>query len=92
MKLLWRNFSLNSNNQIFTHSKLQKLFDTCRLQGKWKRMGESLPLCYVAIENGASIELTLIKSKFSESFIFKKDSQIIIKDSIAEFQEEDLLR
>ena len=92
MKCLQEDFSLNSNNQIFTHSKLQKLFDTCRLQGRWKRMGDSVPLCYVAIEDGASIELNLIKSKFSESFVFKKDSQIIVKDSIAEFQEEDLLR
>lgn len=83
---------MKSNDQIFTHSKLQKLFDTCRMQGKWNRMDDSLPPCYVSKEDGASVELNLIKSKFSESFIFKKDSQIIIKDSIAEFQEEDLLR
>lgn len=62
------------------------------MQGKWNRMDDSLPPCYVSKEDGASVELNLIKSKFSESFIFKKDSQIIIKDSIAEFQEEDLLR
>ena len=85
-------FSLNTNNQLFSNTKLQKLFDTCRLQGKWKRVDNSLPLCYVAIEAGASIELNLLQANFSESFIFKKDSKIIIRDSIAEFQEEDLLR
>ncbi|QDI89232.1 hypothetical protein Nisw_06690 [Candidatus Nitrosopumilus sp. SW] len=80
------------NNQIHDNSKLHKLFDVCKLHGKWKRADNSIPRNYVALEDGASVDLNIIKANFSESFEFKKNSKIIVKDSIAEFYEKDILQ
>ena len=80
------------NNQIYDNLKLQKLFDVCKLNGKWKRVDTSIPRTYVALEDNASIDLSIIRANFTESYVFKKNSRIIVKDSIAEFYEEDLIR
>ena len=80
------------HNQIYGNSKLQKLFDVCKLKGKWRRVDNSIPRNYIALEDGASIDLDMIKANFSESVVFKKNSRIVVKDSIAEFYEEDILR
>lgn len=83
---------MNENNQAYGYCKTQKLFDTCKIEGKWKRADNSVPRKYVAIEDGASIELSIMGGDFTESFRFKKNSHVIIKDSIAEFYERDLFR
>ncbi|MCV0401351.1 MAG: hypothetical protein K5777_05175 [Nitrosopumilus sp.] len=72
--------------------KTQKLFDTCKLIGKWKYADNSQHSHYEALEDGATIEFSLIRANFIESFRFKKSSRIIIKDSIVEFYDEDLFR
>ena len=81
-----------NKNQIYRNHKSQKLFDTCKLEGKWKRKDDSVPQCYVSLEDNASILLSIVGTNYSESFMFKKNSQIVVKDSIVEFFEEDLLR
>lgn len=81
---------MKTNNRIHSNFTLKKLFDTCKLEGQWKRVDNSIPRRYVSLEDGASIELKMIKANFIESYNFKKNSFIIIKDSIAEFYEEDL--
>lgn len=81
---------MKTNNRMHSTFTMKKLFDTCKLEGQWKRVDDSIPLCYVSLEDGASIELKMIKANFTESYSFKKNSFIIIKDSIAEFYEEDL--
>lgn len=83
---------MKSNTQTYRNIKSQKLFDTCKLEGKWKRADDSIPRRYVALEDGALITLRILGTQYSESFIFQKNSEIVIKDSIAEFFEEDLLR
>lgn len=80
------------NTQTYRNIKSQKLFDTCKLEGKWKRVGDSIPRRYMSLEDGALITLHILGTQYSESFIFKKNSEIVIKDSITEFFEEDLLR
>lgn len=83
---------MKNNNQIYQNHKSRKLFDTCELEGIWKRKDDSIPQCYIALEDGASISISIIGTDYSESFMFKKNSQIVVKDSIVEFFEEDLLR
>ncbi|KFM19551.1 hypothetical protein AAA799P11_00540 [Marine Group I thaumarchaeote SCGC AAA799-P11] len=83
---------MKNYSQTYGNSKLQKLFDTCKLEGRWKRMDDSLPRCYVSLEDGAAISLSMLGVDYSESFIFKKNSKIVVKDSVAEFFEDDLLR
>ncbi len=83
---------MRNKNQIYRNYKSQKLFDTCKLEGRWKRKDDSIPQCYVSLEDGASISLSIIGTDYSESFIFKQNSEIVVKDSIVEFFEEDLLR
>ena len=83
---------MKANNQTGFNSKTQKLFDTCKIQGRWKRADNCVPRKYVATEDGASIELSIMDGDYTESFRFKKNSNIIIKDSIAEFYERDLFR
>lgn len=80
------------NNQTYGRCKTQKLFDTCKIEGRWKRADNSVPRKYIATEDGASIELSIMDGDYTESFRFKKNSTIIIKDSITEFYERDLLR
>ncbi|AFS81082.1 hypothetical protein NKOR_05995 [Candidatus Nitrosopumilus koreensis AR1] len=80
------------NTQTYHNIKSQKLFDTCKLEGKWKRLDDSVPRRYVTLEDGALISLSILGTQYHESFIFKKNSEVVIKDSIAEFFEEDLLR
>lgn len=83
---------MKNDNQTHRDFKTQKLFDACRLEGRWKRVDNSMPRHYIALEDGVSLELSIIDSDFTESFRFKKNSEIIIKESIAEFYEEDLFR
>ena len=83
---------MKANNQTCNDFKTQKLFDTCKIEGRWKRADNSVPRKYVAIEDGASIELSIMGGDYTESFRFKKNSNVIIKDSIAEFYERDLFR
>lgn len=81
---------LNTGNQIHDRVKTHKIFDTCKLAGKWKHVDNSSPFHYEALEDGATIELCMIQVDLIESFRFKKSSKIFIKDSIMEFYEEDL--
>ncbi|MBS1268604.1 MAG: hypothetical protein MAG458_01335 [Nitrosopumilus sp.] len=81
-----------NKNQIYRNYKSQELFDTCKLEGKWKRKDNSIPKYYISLEDGVSISLSIIGTTYSESFVFKKNSQIVVKDSIVEFSEEELLR
>lgn len=83
---------MKRDDQTCCNFKFQKLFDTCRLEGQWKRVDDSVPRHYIALEDGASIELSINDSNFKESFRFKKNSCIKIKDSIAEFYEENLFQ
>ncbi|KEQ56522.1 hypothetical protein AAA799E16_01714 [Marine Group I thaumarchaeote SCGC AAA799-E16] len=83
---------MKNYRQTYRNFKLQKLFDTCKLEGRWKRMDDSLPRCYVSLEDGTAISLSILGTNYSESFIFKKNSKIVVKDSVAEFFEDDLLR
>ena len=81
---------MRTNDLRHSNSPMKKLFDTYKLEGQWKRVDNSIPSRYVSLKDGASIELKMIKANFTESYSFKKNSFIIIKDSIAEFYEEDL--
>ncbi|AJM92293.1 MULTISPECIES: hypothetical protein [Nitrosopumilus] len=86
---------LHSEKSSLLHEKnvkKQKLFDTCKLGGRWKRTDSFTPHHYVALGDGASLNLSMIGANYTELFRFKKNSEIIIKDSIAEFYEEDLIR
>jgi len=83
---------MKRDDQTHCNFKFQKLFDTCRLEGQWKRVVDSIPRHYIALEDGVSTELSIIDSNFTESFRFKKNSSIKIKDSIAEFYEESLFQ
>ena len=83
---------MKNDNQTHRDFKSQKLFDTCRLEGRWKRVDRFIPRHYIALEDGVFLELSIIDSNFTESFRFKKNSEVIIKESIAEFYEEDLFR
>ena len=80
------------NNQTYGEFKTQKLFDTCKIEGRWKRADNSIHRKYVALEDWASIELSIMDGNYTESFRFKKNSNITIKDSVAEFYERDLFR
>ncbi|WP_148680195.1 hypothetical protein [Nitrosopumilus maritimus] len=82
---------MSAKTQTHKRIKSQKLFDTCKLVGKWKRIDKLLPPNYTSLEDGASVELSIIKANYTESFSFKKNSDIVIKDSILEFFEEDML-
>ncbi|KFM20386.1 hypothetical protein AAA799P11_00133 [Marine Group I thaumarchaeote SCGC AAA799-P11] len=73
-------------------NKTQKLFDTCKLGGRWKRTDRFVPHHYVSLDDGAFLKLTMDGANYTELFRFKKNSEIIIKDSIVEFYEKDLLR
>lgn len=83
---------MKRNNQTSSNFKTQKLFDTCRLEGRWKRVDDSVPRHYTALEDGVFLQLSILDANYTESYSFKKNSSIVIKDSIAEFYEEDLLR
>ncbi len=83
---------MNSGSQIHDKMKTQKLFDTCKLIGRWKHANSSSPSSYESLEDGATIEFSMIQANFTESFRFKKFSRITIKDSMIEFYEEDLFR
>lgn len=83
---------MKRDDQTYGNLKFQKFFDTCRLEGRWKRVDEFIPHHNITLEESASIELSIIDSNFTESFRFKKNSSIKIKDSIAKFYEENLFR
>lgn len=90
--MLINEITMKTNNLTHRNFFMKKLFDTCKLEGEWKRVDDSIPRRYVSLKDGASIELAMIKANFTESYNFKKNSFIIIKDSIAEFYEGDLFR
>ncbi|MEX0862433.1 hypothetical protein [Nitrosopumilus sp.] len=83
---------MKTNNLTHRNFPMKKLFDICKLDEQWKRVDNSIPRRYVLLKDDASIDLRMIKSNFTESYNFKKNSFIIIKDSIAEFYEGDLFR
>ena len=82
---------MSTNQQLDLNIKLHKIFDACKLDGKWKKR-ESSPHNYVALEEGASIVLELYRAKLTETFSFKKGANIGIRDSLIEYFEKDLMR
>ena len=71
--------------------RLCKVFDTCKLEGKWKQNHFSPNHEYIAQEDSAHITLNLIHANLTETFYFKKGSTISIKDSLMGYFEKDLL-
>lgn len=72
--------------------KKQKLFDTCKLGGQWKRTDRFVPHHYVSLDDGSFLKLSMVGTNYTELFRFKKNSEVVIKDSIAEFYEKDLIQ
>ncbi|MDX1533645.1 MAG: hypothetical protein R3230_05530, partial [Nitrosopumilaceae archaeon] len=75
---------MNANQQLNLDVKLHKIFDACKLEGKWKRK-DSTSHQYISLEEGASIVLSLYQAGLTETFSFKKGANIVIKDSLVEY-------
>ena len=83
---------MSVKQQMNLNVKLHKIFDSCQLQGKWKHKTNSLnPHEYIALEEGAVIVLNL-DAGLTETFSFKKGSNISIKESLVEYYDSDLMR
>ena len=84
--------SLIEKQQMDINLKMQKIFDTCKLEGSWKQKGDvSDDYEYIAQEDGACIMLSLINAPLTETFCFKKDAKISVTKSLVSYYEKDLL-
>jgi len=82
---------MNVKQQMHLDIKLYKIFNTCKLKGKWKNKNNSHNHDYIALENGSSIVLKLNPPNLTETFSFKKDANISIKDGLIGYHDKDLL-
>lgn len=72
---------------------MYKLFDSCKFDNRWKKIEKySGPGNeFKSIDNHAAIKIE-VKGIEPESFRFKKDSVINIKNGILQYHDQDLLQ
>ena len=83
---------MSVSQQMDLRLKMHKIFDTCQLSNNWKRNEKSSSREYIAQEDGSSIVLNLIQANLTETFSFKKGSHIVLKDSLMEYYNKDLMQ